>query len=87
VRKSQEKIGLLDCPGPPVTLIVFFGMDFEVVHLLHASGDEDATTGGVEQQYCIDGEVLGSIISGDGSSLPAVVARLGIGRAAFNKLL
>ena len=62
------------------------GMDFEAVRLLHASGDEDATIGGIEQQYCIDGEILGSIISGDGSSLPAVVARLGIGRAAFNKL-
>eukprot|EP01046_Picozoa_sp_COSAG06_P097916 COSAG06_NODE_44017_length_367_cov_0.552239_2_plen_54_part_01 len=33
-----------------------------------------------ELLYSIDGEILGSIISGDGSSLPAVVARLGIGR-------
>ena len=41
---------------------------------------------GVEQQYRIDGEILRSIVSGYGSTLPAVVVRLGIGRAAFNKL-
>eukprot|EP01046_Picozoa_sp_COSAG06_P013121 COSAG06_NODE_787_length_12291_cov_18.133694_3_plen_243_part_00 len=53
-----------------------------------AADDESADPEGTEVPFVIDGEVLhvDSIVSGDGSTLPDISARLAIGRNYVNRL-
>ena len=60
--------------------------DVDQVRLLGLAGDDDAIPGGTGCDYCMDGTILGAIVSGDGSCMPAVSARMAVGRASFNQL-
>ena len=62
------------------------GLDMEQVRLMYATGDDDAITGGIGCPYLTDAEILGSVVSGDGTYMQAVKTRQAIGRASFNKL-
>ena len=62
------------------------GEDLRPVRLLCASGEEDIAMGGDEFGFLTDHDILGCLQSGDGNHMPAVQARLAIGRAAFNRL-
>ena len=62
------------------------GEDLQPVRLLCASGEEDIAMGGDEFGFLTDHDILGCLQSGDGNHMPAVQARLAIGRAAFNRL-
>ena len=62
------------------------GEDLRTVRLLCASGEEDIAMGGDEFGFLTDHDILGCLQSGDGNHMPAVQARLAIGRAAFNRL-
>ena len=62
------------------------GEDLRHVRLLCASGEEDIAMGGDEFGFLTDHDILGCLQSGDGNHMPAVQARLAIGRAAFNRL-
>ena len=60
--------------------------DLRPVVMSDAADDESANPAGTEVPFVIDGEVLGSIVSGDGSIMPDINARLAIGRSYFNRL-
>ena len=62
------------------------GNDTDPVRLLCASGEEDLPMGGLTQPYCVDGAILGSVISGDNDCGPDIQIRLAIGRAKYNQL-
>ena len=62
------------------------GNDTDPVRLLCASGKEDIPMGGLIQPYCVDGAILGSVISGDNDCGPDIQIRLAIGRAKYNQL-
>ena len=62
------------------------GKDLQKARLLGGDESDGVKIGGQEHEYCLDGEILGSILSGDNDCLPAINQRMAIGRDAFNAL-
>ena len=54
------------------------GLDMEQGRLMYATGDDDAITGGIGCPYLTDAEILGSVVSGDGTYMQAVKTRQAI---------